>query len=1075
LALNKRKVLEAARKHAQKGAKAKALKEYNKLLSADPRDAKLLLEVGDAYRRWGQASEAIAQYSKVAQQYRQDGFDARAVAVFKQILNLDPKHYAAYVALSELYQRMGLDSDAIAALQTAADGYHKEGRKPEALELLRQMAALDPSNTTSRMKVAELLRQEGMDSEALTEYRAVAEELERQGTRDQLATVQERILEIDPNELPTLVSLVRNLMVDSKFDRAETLATHALGISEDPAQYELLIDLYAHMGDDAKLAETTRGLAKHYRDRGDEEKARELMQRLPAEDVMLGSRLAVDVSEVEEPLLDDDEELLEDDPFETFGGQNETAMPELEGSPVADLGGQFEREAETLAAADETAPQKSEVPIPEGDPDQLLAEASVYLRYGKREQAIASLRGVLVQDPNHRGALEKLGEAYVEEGRHAEAVEVWSQAAVQVRAAGDASAFDVLHDRIAALDAAAAARLGSVGPKSAPAEEPVDFDLELEVEVDLDLDDAIEEVASSDTQSGLDFGAEDAAATDEFEFELDDDSDDFEEVRVDPSASGGVDESRGVDQADEEIAVEFGGDGGEAEEETFDFEFDDVVDVPDGVAVDGESALEAGSPDTTDEAEVAFEIEFDSTGEEAPPSADSASARSETLSTITRMSEELEEAEFYLAQSMYDEAEGILRRILEASPNHPGAMLRLGEIEASRGASPDGVAESAAEASQDTAFSAESVIEASLAQESSIEALVDVDGDGLVPEESDEDAEIAFEVDLDDETEETDAETDLGIVVEEEVLEAADEVVEEAADESARDAETASAEPVDAGETFDLREALADVLADEEEPTPGPETSGVLSTVGDGFESIFSDFKRGVSATLEEGDHDTRYDLGIAYREMGLFEDAIGEFRVCLDSDARRFDSLYLMGLCARDLSRFGEAVNHLEQALSLPDIPSERMAGVYFDLSLAQEGAGDRDRACASLRQVIEIDADFPGAAERLSALEHGESPSADVGDPGEGYESFDDLFQEEAADESGDEAIAEAVPAEAYESLDDVLEEAESVITLAEEAAEPIDQPSAEITQPVVEDTTQPGDTRCRRKSGRKKISFV
>ena len=59
MAINKRKVLDAARKYAQKGAKQKALKEYNKLVQADPRDAKLLLEVGDSYRRWGQAEEAI--------------------------------------------------------------------------------------------------------------------------------------------------------------------------------------------------------------------------------------------------------------------------------------------------------------------------------------------------------------------------------------------------------------------------------------------------------------------------------------------------------------------------------------------------------------------------------------------------------------------------------------------------------------------------------------------------------------------------------------------------------------------------------------------------------------------------------------------------------------------------------------------------------------------------------------------------------------------------------------------------------------------------------------------------------
>ena len=314
MALNKRKVLEAARKHAQKGAKAKALKEYNKLLKADPRDAKLLLEVGDAYRRWGQAEEAIAQYGKVAQQYRQDGFDARAVAVFKQILNLDPKHYSAYVSLSELYQRMGLDSEAISALQTAADGYHKEGRKAEALDLLRQTAALDPTNTTSRLKVAELLRQEGMETEALDEYKAVAEEFESQKDRDQLITVQERILEIKPDEIETLSSLVRNLMSSGDLARAESFANRALNVSAEPVQYELLIELYAQAGDEAKLADTTRSLAKVYRDRGDDDKARELMQRIPVEEVGSSSRLTVDVSEIAEPEFGD-EELLDEEPF----------------------------------------------------------------------------------------------------------------------------------------------------------------------------------------------------------------------------------------------------------------------------------------------------------------------------------------------------------------------------------------------------------------------------------------------------------------------------------------------------------------------------------------------------------------------------------------------------------------------------------------------------------------------------------------------------------------------------------------------------------------------------------------
>ncbi|MDH5305797.1 MAG: tetratricopeptide repeat protein, partial [Myxococcales bacterium] len=64
MAANKRKILEAARKLAQKGAKDKALKEYQKLVKLDPRDAKLRLEIGDAHRRWGQVEEAIETYTK---------------------------------------------------------------------------------------------------------------------------------------------------------------------------------------------------------------------------------------------------------------------------------------------------------------------------------------------------------------------------------------------------------------------------------------------------------------------------------------------------------------------------------------------------------------------------------------------------------------------------------------------------------------------------------------------------------------------------------------------------------------------------------------------------------------------------------------------------------------------------------------------------------------------------------------------------------------------------------------------------------------------------------------------------
>lgn len=1098
MALNKRKVLDAARKHAQKGAKAKALKEYNKLLKEDPRDAKLLLEVGDAYRRWGQNEEAIAQYGKVAQQYRQDDFDARAVAVFKQILNLDPKNYGAYVSLSELYQRMGLDSEAVAALQTAADGYHKEGRKSEALDLLRQMAALDPTNTTSRLKVAELLRQEGMEAEAVAEYEAVVAELENQDDREQLVTVLERLLEVKPDKIDAITALVRQFMLSGDLERAEPLAVRALNVDAGAAQFELLMDLYAQMGDDAKLADATRGLAKIYRERGDDERARELMQRLPVDEVGSSSRLAVDVSEVEEPDLGEDELLDDEEPFLSLdedggdlGGEPSLGLGE---EPLLDLGSDaevaeeppLEAEAETEAAPE----PEPEAPLPEGDPDQLLAEASVYLRYGKRDQAIASLRGILAQDPGHRAALEKLGEAYADDGQHSEAVQAWMKAAEQIRRAGDADALSVLRDRVASLDPGMAEQIEDIAPGTpAAAEEPsvleleteqeLDapaIDLDLDVEVDLDLDTAIDDVEHSETQTGYDFGAED----DDFEIQLDEDSITFDTPPVVEVTQPDFPAAEEEAEADDDFEIEVDAD---------DFGF--------------------SAEDDEEDASVEFDLDADALT--SPPTG---TAAGQTTATAAQIAEELEEAEFYIGQEMHGEARSILERILEKAPNHPAALLRLGEIAAANGEAPDDATDSGVGTGERVVPELETT--ARFGDDADFEVEVDFDGESdEVTAEADGEAtetgldlanenveivadglELDMDVEVDLDLDEAEAEADLSadeasISIEDEVAEEIEVAAEEAETgaplaeegpvedvaaevvEEARDAAEAPPTP-DAGDSFDLREALADVLTDDEPaPADANEESGVLSTVEDGFESIFSDFKRGVSATLDEGDFDTRYDLGIAYREMGLFEDAIGEFRVCLDSAQRRFDSLYLMGLCARDLGRFEDAVSHLEQALALPDLPEDRMAGVYFDLSIAEEGAGDGDRACTSLRRVLEIEPDFPGAADRLASLESGQVTSPKLGEPGEAFESFDELFEEDADDEAGDAHVAEAAGTEAFESFDDVVSEAEAALDEADFVPEAA---SADADASADGEAANNDDTQTvPRKGGRKKISFV
>ena len=85
MAINKRKILESAQKHLQRGALDRALKDYQALLEADPRDTNIRLKIGDLHLRRGETGEAIGAYLKVGAQFMKDGFDAKAVAIYKQI------------------------------------------------------------------------------------------------------------------------------------------------------------------------------------------------------------------------------------------------------------------------------------------------------------------------------------------------------------------------------------------------------------------------------------------------------------------------------------------------------------------------------------------------------------------------------------------------------------------------------------------------------------------------------------------------------------------------------------------------------------------------------------------------------------------------------------------------------------------------------------------------------------------------------------------------------------------------------------------------------------------------------
>jgi tetratricopeptide (TPR) repeat protein len=199
MAINKNKVMEAAQKFAEKGQTDKAIKEYLKIVQEDPKDVRVWLKIGDLYAKKGSKQEATETYLKVAQFYGDQGFYLKAVAVYKQILKLEPRLVDVNLKLAEVYRQLGLLSDAMQQYELVAAFYHREGKTREALATIRELVELDPDNVATRIKLAELYSKEQMVKEAVVEFGRAAEFLRSHNRMDDFVKVAERLVWHQPD------------------------------------------------------------------------------------------------------------------------------------------------------------------------------------------------------------------------------------------------------------------------------------------------------------------------------------------------------------------------------------------------------------------------------------------------------------------------------------------------------------------------------------------------------------------------------------------------------------------------------------------------------------------------------------------------------------------------------------------------------------------------------------------------------------------------------------------------------------------------------------------------------------
>ena len=245
---NKAKVLAAAEKFVQQGKLPNAIAEYLKVIAEDPKDLTVMNTVGDLYARLGQNTEAIQYFKQVGEAYAGEGFIVKAIAIYKKLTKLNPAATDSVLKLAELYSQQGLHNDARAQYLTIADRCLRSGDEQQASRIFHKLLELDPENAAMQAKLADLCVKLGKKDEARNIFFTAAESLFRRGAMEAADEALERVLALDPGHTPAAMLRGRIAAEAGNAEKAAQYLEKVPDLDSQPDGLRALLRVYLQMG-----------------------------------------------------------------------------------------------------------------------------------------------------------------------------------------------------------------------------------------------------------------------------------------------------------------------------------------------------------------------------------------------------------------------------------------------------------------------------------------------------------------------------------------------------------------------------------------------------------------------------------------------------------------------------------------------------------------------------------------------------------------------------------------------------------------------------------------------------------
>ena len=136
------------------------------------------------------------------------------------------------------------------------------------------------------------------------------------------------------------------------------------------------------------------------------------------------------------------------------------------------------------------------------------------------------------------------------------------------------------------------------------------------------------------------------------------------------------------------------------------------------------------------------------------------------------------------------------------------------------------------------------------------------------------------------------------------------------------------------------------------------------------FQEMLARFKQGIDENIDETDFQSHYDLGVAFKEMGLLDEAIAELQKALRAPEGKLRSSEALGVCFIEKGAYVVAESILRRALDLPSSGDQERLGILYWLGRALEEQGKRVEARDLYGRVFAVDIRFRDVGERAKAL---------------------------------------------------------------------------------------------------------